>query len=93
MMTIDVAGETVNKELVIGERWDAVSTLRTQNWLDELFYSSEPPIESRTTRSIEVMYRPLAIPVWKWELDWLTLFLILSIVFGFAFKGVLGVQL
>jgi hypothetical protein len=83
----------VTKELVVGDRWDAVSTVRTQNWLDELLYSSEPPIEAgKHLRSIEVFYRPLEIPVWTWNADWLTLFLVLSIVFGFAFKGVLGVQ-
>jgi hypothetical protein len=92
-LSIDISGEVVIKELVVGDRWDAVSTLRTQNWLDEFLYSSEPPIEAaKHLRSVEVFYRPLDIPVWTWNADWLTLFLVLSIVFGFAFKGVLGVQ-
>jgi len=92
-LSIDAGGEVVTKELVVADRWDAVSTMRTQNWLDELLYSSEPPIEAgKHTRSVEVFYRPLEIPVWTWYADWLTLFLVLSIVFGFAFKGVLGVQ-
>ena len=92
-LSIDIGGEVVTKELVVGDRWDAVSTLRTQNWFDELLYSSEPPIEAgRPLHSVEVFYRPLEIPIWTWNSDWLTLFLVLSIVFGFAFKGVLGVQ-
>ena len=35
----------------------------------------------------------LAMPVFGWNIHWLVYFFVLSLAFGFAFKGVFGVQI
>ncbi len=93
-LTVQVGEETIQKELSVGQGWRAVSALRTNSLLGLLLYPSEAPIPSSyTVESIEVKYRPLQISIWGWKVHWLVLFFLLSIFFGFAFKGALGVEL
>ena len=40
-----------------------------------------------------ILYPPLALELFGWSFNWLVLFLILSLAFGFAFKGLLGVEI
>jgi len=82
------------KELLVGERWGAVSTLRTgKGILDSLLYPGESTIPaSSPVESIEIDYPALPLTVFGWNIHWLVFFFIASLIFGFAFKGVLGVQ-
>ena len=94
-LVIRAGGEAVEKELIVGGEWGAVSALRTgKNLLEMLLYPGEDPLgASMAVESIEVKYPPLEMPIFGFQLNWLVLFFILSIVFGFAFKGVFGVQI
>ena len=93
-LTVQVGEEAIEKELSVGQGWRAVSALRTNSLLGLLLYPGEAPIpSSHTVESIEVKYRPLQISIWGWKVHWLVLFFLLSIFFGFAFKGALGVEL
>jgi hypothetical protein len=88
-------GDALEKELVVGEGWGKVSTLRTgKSIIDKLLYPGEPPIPSSSpVQSIELVYPPLDISAFGWNLNWIFLFFVLSLVFGYAFKGVLGVEI
>ncbi len=89
------AGDTAaEKELVVGPDWGNVSSLRTGESLGQLLlYPGEPPIPSSSPiQSIYVNYPPLVISVLGWNIHWLVLFFVLSVVFGFAFKGIFGVE-
>ncbi len=88
-------GAAVEKELVVGERWGKVSPLRTgKSILDNLLYPGEAPIpSSHSVQSVEVIYPSLPIRAFGWNLNWILLFFVLSIVFGYAFKGVIGVEI
>lgn len=88
------AGREVTKELVVGPQWATLSSLRSGgNLLDLLLYPKEPPIDpSSGIASIEVAYPELEIRFLGVDVDWLLAFFVLSIAFGFAAKGFMGVQ-
>ncbi len=93
-LKLQIGGREVEKDLQIGTRWGAVSSLRTSSWLDFLLYPAEPRLEPETgVTAVEVGYKALPLQVLGWNLDWLVFFFVVSVVAGFALKGVLGVQL
>jgi uncharacterized membrane protein (DUF106 family) len=93
-LKVQIGNQHVEKALDIGTDWRAVSPLRTANWLDSLLYPSEPRLSQRAgLTAIEVLYRPLPLEIFGWNVDWLVFFFIISVVASFALKGVFGVQL
>ena len=93
-LTVGDGKTSVSKQVVVGEGLEGVSSLRTgEHWLTSLLYPGERPIASQSTiESIEIRYPDLDILILGKRVNWLILFLILSLVIGYAFKGVLGVQ-
>ena len=94
-MKVRYRGEVAEKEVVVGGGWRSVSPLRTgAGIIDNLLYPGERPLAaSGMVESITVNYPDLEIKVFGFDIHWLVLFFVLSIVFGFAFKGVLGVEI
>ncbi len=86
---------SVTKEVAVGGRSEGVSSLRTgSHWLTNLLYPGEAPIPNQSAiESIEILYPELDISFLGWRMNWLILFFVLSLVFGYAFKGTLGVQI
>lgn len=87
--------QVVEKELLVGRTWDATSSLRTgAGIVDNLLYPGERSIPSESKiEAIEILYPALKIRTLGWNIDWMIFFFVASIVFGFAFKGVLGVEI
>ena len=97
-LTVRAGEHAEEKELVVGESWGKVSPLRTgKGFFDSLLWPGEPPIASQSpfeTIAIEqAQALPLPLPLIGWHWHWMIHFLVFSILFGFAFKGVLGVEL
>ena len=93
---IAMDGKTsINKQVAIAGKLEGVSTARVaQHWLTTFLYPGEPPISSHSPiESIEIIYPALDILFLGWHINWLFLFLAVSLCAGFAFKGVLGVQI
>jgi hypothetical protein len=86
---------SVKKNAAVGGPWEGVSSVRTAaHWLTSLLYPGEAPIPSHSNiASIEIVYPELDIFILGLRINWLILFLVLSLGFGYAFKGVLGVQI
>ena len=93
-LVVHVGDETLEKRLVGGTRWGPVVQRRTGRGLvDTLLYPGEPPIAAgHPIEAVEIIYPPLELRLLGIDVDWLIAFLVLSMVFGFAFKGVLGVE-
>jgi hypothetical protein len=87
--------EKVTKQAAVGGRVEGVSSLRTGgDWLTSLLYPGETPIpRASAIESIEIRYPKLDLLFLGWRVHWLLLFLILSLGFGYACKGLLGVQI
>jgi hypothetical protein len=85
----------VTKKAAVGGRLEGVSPLRTgAHWLTNLLYPDEAPIlSSSAIESIEILYPELGISILGWHMNWMILFFVVSLVFGYMFKGVLGVHI
>jgi hypothetical protein len=94
-VTVSDGTQSVTKKAAVGGRLEGVSTMRTgENWLAGLLYPGESPIPKQSAfESIEIIYPELPITVLGKHVNWLILFLVLSLGFGYAFKGMLGVKI
>ena len=94
-LTVSDGAVTVTKNVAVGGRQEGVSSIRTgEHWLTSLLYPGEAPIPGQSKiESIEIRYPELDIPILGRNMNWLILFLVLSLGFGYAFKGLLGVQI
>jgi hypothetical protein len=86
---------SVTKNVAVGGRLEGVSSMRTgEHWFTSLLYPGEAPIPSQSAiESIEIRYPELDIAILGKKMNWLILFLVLSLGFGYAFKSLLGVQI
>jgi hypothetical protein len=94
-VTVSNGQEKVTKQAAVGGRMEGVSSVRTgEDWLTSLLYPGEAPIPQQSAiESIEIRYPELDIFILGRRVNWLILFLILSLGLGYAFKGMLGVQI
>lgn len=95
-LTFDVAGRTIVKPVAIGGRALAkVSPLTVDRSIfRQLLYPGEKPLPADTPlRSIEVLYQAKDLSLFGVSVNWLVAYFILSIIFGFAFKGIFKVEI
>lgn len=94
-LVVRVGGESIETRLIAGTSWGAVPQLRTgRGAVDLLLYPGERPIDrGHVVEAVEIGYPSLDMRVFGWTIDWLVAFFVLSMAFGYAFKGVLGVEL
>ncbi len=93
-LKLEGAGVALVKEVRVGTGWGEISTLRTQSALDLLLYPGEVPIEAGSSVfDLEIEYPEQSFPLLGWDLHWLLVFFVLSVIFSFAFKGFMGVEL
>ena len=93
-LKLEGAGVSLEKEVSVGSGWGVISTLRTQSALDLLLYPGEAPIEAGSSVfDLEIQYPEQSFPLLGWDLHWLLVFFALSVIFSFAFKGFMGVEL
>ena len=91
---VRVGGRELETRLMAGDYRGAVPQRRTGRGMwDTLLYPGEPPIPgAHPVEAVEIIYPPLELGAFGWSLNWLVAFFVLSLAFGFAFKGVLGVE-
>ena len=92
-LRVKVGEEVVEKDLRVAQRFGVTSSLRTANLITMLLYPGEPPIDTAGVESIEIKYQPMKLRMFGWNVNWLLLFFVLSLVSGFAFRRVLGVEI
>jgi uncharacterized membrane protein (DUF106 family) len=92
---IVAAGQSVTKTVSVGSDLPRISTirLRGQFW-ERMFSSAEPPLPANSPiESIAINYPDRDIDVAGYGMNWIWLFFILSMVAGFIFKELLGIQI
>ena len=94
-LTLDIGGTTVEKLVSVGQEMPArVSPLRARNFFDLLLYPGEKPLpKSSPVTKVEVDFPPQSLPLFGGTVNWLVAFFVLSLVFGFALKGVFKVEI
>jgi hypothetical protein len=88
------AGQRVTKTVHVSSALPRVSPVRLRgHFWERLFSSAEPALpESGCVESIAVTYPERNIDIAGYEMSWIWLFFILSMIAGFIFKEILGIQ-
>jgi len=87
-------GERVSKQVVVEPGLARVSPVRLRgNFWERMFTSGEPALaENSPVQSIAISYPPRVIDFAWMEWNWIVLFFVVSLIAGFVFKSVLGIQ-
>lgn len=94
IITID--GESITKHVSVSQKpLTKISPLKTgKKFFDQVMYPTELPIKSQIPiRTIEIQYPTKSMNLFGWKLHWIIVYFALSIIFGFAFKGVFKIQI
>jgi hypothetical protein len=94
-VTIHAVDETFSKRIVVGSGLPRLSPIRLRGkFWKRLFVSGEPAIPANNyVESIEVQYSPRDIAFAGFGWNWIWLFFVLSLVAGFVFKSILGIEI
>ena len=94
-LVVHVGDASIETHLVAGDGWGPVPSRRTgRGFVDTLLYPGEPPIAAdHAIEAVEIGYAALDMRAFGWPVHWLVAFFVLSIAFGYALKGPLGVVL
>ncbi len=95
VVNVGVDGQTWPKTLVVGSGLSRLSPIRLRGrFWERVFFSAESALPSDSpVESIEVQYLPRDIAFAGFEWNWIWLFFVLSLVAGFAFKSILGIEI
>jgi hypothetical protein len=91
---IAAAGQTVSKQVVIAPGLARISPLRLKdNFWKRIFASGEPALaDNSPVQSITIDYPPREISFAWMRWNWIVLFFVVSLIAGFVFKSLLGIQ-
>ena len=91
---IAAAGKTASKQVVVSPGLARISPVRLRgNFWERMFASGEPALaENSPIQSIAITYPPRIINFAWMEWNWIVLFFVVSLIAGFIFKSVFGIQ-
>ncbi len=95
-LEIYIDGQKVSKQVSVAQTsLSKISPKKLKgSFFDGLFFPLEAPIKkSSPIKSIEILYPDKGLPLFGINFHWLIAFFGLSIILGFAFKGVFGVEI
>ena len=88
----EMDGQQFTKNFTTAHSDNVVSPVRASGWGDQLLYPIEASLPPGSIRTVSVEYPDAQISILGWGIHWLWVFMIISILAGFALKGVLGVE-
>ena len=95
--TVKVAlgDQSAGKTVCVGDDLPRISTIRLRgHFWERMFSSAEPALpENSPIESISINYPDRNIEIAGYGMNWIWLFFILSMVAGFIFKEILGIQI
>jgi hypothetical protein len=93
-ITVAAAGKTASKQVVVSPGLTRVSPVRLKdNFWERIFTSGEPALaDNSPVQAITINYpaREISFAWMRW--NWIVLFFVVSLIAGFVFKSVLGIQ-
>lgn len=95
-LNIILKGERITKTVAVAQKpLSKISPIKIcRNLIDELLYPVEAPIKSdMPIKSLEITYPTRSMNLFGWHIHWLIVYFALSIIFGFAFKGILKIEI
>jgi hypothetical protein len=92
-IVLHAAGQRFSKLVVTGDGLLPVSPARARGgWLEQILDPGEPPLPPGPVGVIEVSYPERAIAVGPWQMNWLWPFFVVTLIAGFALKGLVGAE-
>ena len=95
-LILRTGGGTLAKSVAVGGRaLDRVSPLASRgSFWKRVLYPGEGPLPAGTpVRSVEILYPARHLAAFGVTVNWLIAYLVLSVAFGFAFKGLFKVEI
>jgi uncharacterized membrane protein (DUF106 family) len=88
------AGQMVSKQVMVSQGLARISPVRLRgNFWERMFTSGEPALaDNSSIQSIAISYPSRTIGFAWMEWNWIVLFFVVSLIAGFIFKSVLGIQ-
>lgn len=95
IVNVQVGDQLFAKRIVVGSGLPRLSSVRFRgNFWERIFLSAEPALpDNKFVESIGVQYPARNILFAGIEWNWIWLFFVLSLVAGFLFKGMLGIEI
>jgi uncharacterized membrane protein (DUF106 family) len=95
-LSLNINGEKVTKRISVAQKpLSRISPIRTgKGFFTQVLYPTESPLRGNTPiHSIEIQYPTQGMNFFGWHIHWLIVYFVLSIIFGFALKGILKVEI
>jgi len=95
LLKVSIGGKEISKLFVVdGPALSKVPASRVRGFGDELLYPGEKSLaKDSPAEAIEILYQSQRLKFLGIRFHWLVAFFILSIIFGFALKGVFKVEI
>lgn len=92
-LTVHAGGETATKSLLASNEIARRAPTRFERSVfNQIFYPAEPSLASNSVlKSISITYPPRYVSVFGWEVNWLIVFIALSIGFALVLRNWVGV--
>lgn len=93
---ININGKQITKKVVASSKsLNKISPLKVEgNFFNLLLHPGEPPLPKQIPlQSVEINYPPQGMNLWGWRIHWIIPYFVLSVLFGFIFKGVFKVEI
>lgn len=92
-LTFRIGDRELYKEVQTGKEWVATSPYRTASVFRWLASPGEALLDDDEVVLIEIRHSNLKLSLWGYSFNWVVLFLVVSVLTGFAFKRSLGVEI
>lgn len=94
-VNVQASSQNFSKRVIVGTVLPRLSPIRLRDkWWERIFVSGESAIPANSpVEAIEVQYPARDIAFAGFEWNWIWLFFVLSLVAGFAFKSILGIEI
>ncbi|PIE90009.1 MAG: hypothetical protein CR997_08505 [Acidobacteria bacterium] len=93
-LTIAIDEQNIEKNLLVGGSQGEVSTMRTATLGDFLLYPGELPLKADSgVQKITVSYPDLELSLAGFQIHWIVLFFLLTLIFTFSLKGLFQVEI
>lgn len=97
-LTFNVPGEEIRQKVIVSEKGlvqvSPLAAASASGFTDTLLNPALRPLPGDSlVEQIRIDYPAMSIEIYKWHVHWLVIVFVLSIIFGFALKGMFRVEI
>lgn len=95
-LTLVINSQRFKKKVAVAQKpLSKISPLKVRrNFINELLNPGEPPLSGEPPiKAIEVKYPAKNMNLFGWHIHWLIIYMVLSVILSFAFRGVFKIEI